>query len=92
MYIPLLALQGSGGTAGVPGDRGRTGPLGRKVCLEDSSSCLGMEACAELDAATCLLPVSPASLHDPCASVITSTDTLPRLSPLNVTVSGGGHL
>lgn len=27
-------LQGSGGTAGVPGERGRTGPLGRKVCLD----------------------------------------------------------
>lgn len=31
---PLLPLQGSGGTAGPPGERGRTGPLGRKVCLD----------------------------------------------------------
>lgn len=31
---PLLPPQGSGGPAGAPGERGRTGPLGRKVCLD----------------------------------------------------------
>lgn len=36
---PHLLLQGSGGTAGAPGERGRTGPLGRKVCRDKGNAC-----------------------------------------------------
>lgn len=38
--LSCLLLQGSGGTAGAPGERGRTGPLGRKVGLDEGSTCL----------------------------------------------------
>lgn len=64
-HIPPLLLQGSGGAAGAPGERGRTGPLGRKVCLEKGR--------AFLRTGTSQAHMPPLPLLSVCLSLLFST-------------------